>query len=316
MRFQTNWQGVKSRFDRVYRQIDRMMRRYNKLAIGVGATLLIILLVKNFMYLPGICAQQPSITIVDESKQKEGLLIGRNSEPIPYSQNLPLQNYVATISKHFSTNMNKLGKCHYAELFFVYRPLVSDGIPPFNFEPNKFYGTRSLDSPWVKLTLSNYYKPIARAAFIWNERQFLLDQALLSGARTDLTKPLLPLDENNFIKFVNDYSDAVDAVFKPVENERQFYLKRERYGQTLANMAKRVPIDIMWQLRRSSMGSDLGGGPIRHKISYTIERKAIQYIDLSKALLNSRFRSVQSKQSYQSILDLKDIFNINKYRIE
>jgi hypothetical protein len=280
-------------------KIDRLIRS-RKTIIGIVVTLLIILLAKNFLYLPGVCQQQPSITIIDESKSKQN----------PY-----FQSYVTTISKHFSTKMNQLGKCHYAELFFIYRPLASSGIEPFNFELTKSNDTRFLDSPWLKLTLTNSYKPIARAAFFWNERQFLLDQALMSGVHADSTKPLLPIDVNMLNQFAKDYQEAETIARNEFEiarktpnwAERWAEIWAGRYSKIIAYNARKLPLDILWMFNQGS------GFRTTDKV---VEQSVSQYTDMTKSLLDRRFSSVQIEQHYQNVLDLKDIFNIDKYRIK
>ena len=272
------------------------------------AAVLIGLLAKNVMYLPGVCQQQPSVTIIDELKKG----VNGGSSPYSYSRNPQLQHYVATISQHFATKMNQLGKCHYTELFFVNRPLISDGVKPFDFELTKSYDTRSLDSPWVKLTLANSYKPIARAAFIWNERQFLLDQALLSGAGADTTKPLLPIDASVFNRFVDDYKNAETISRNEFVVAQKAKNKTEGYRNILANNTRRLPADLLWLFNHSG-GFD--GNLETSKALYdTIEKKKEQYIELTKALVSNSFTSVNAERTYRNIFDTKDIFDIDKYR--
>ena len=47
-----------------------------------------------------------------------------------------------------------------------------------------------------------------------------------------------------------------------------------------------------------------------------IEQRLEQYTNLTKELLNHRFRFLQTEQRYNSVIDLKDVFNIDKYRLE
>lgn len=297
------------------------------------AAVLIGLLAKNVIYLPGVCQQQPSVTIIDETK---GMNTGLN-----YSNDPHFKHYVATISQHFATKINQLGKCHYAELFFVYRPLISAGIKPFDFDLAKSFDTRSLDSPWVKMTFANSYKPIARAAFIWNERQFLLDQAflsgtligtkqsllpiqaLLSGASAGNNRSLLPIDEHVFNQFLNDYTNTV---VKASEREAKAEFKKrtpashdkiiEKYEKTrssnLAKISQRLPLDILWLL---SSSRDIPNVLPTQILYGTIEARAEQYIELAKTLVNSLFSSAKNEKKYQIIFDFEDMFNIEKYRI-
>jgi hypothetical protein len=272
------------------------------------AAVLIGLLAKNVMYLPGVCQQQPSVTIIDETK---GMNTGLN-----YSNDPRFKHYVATISQHFATKINQLGKCHYVELFFVYRPLISAGIKPFDFDLAKSFDTRSLDSPWVKMTFANSYKPIARAAFIWNERQFILDQALLSGASADTVTALLPIDAKVFNRFLGEYKDAKESALHEFTVASKVRNNGGEYPNILANKTRqlRLPADLLWLFSHSG-GFDWNLDTWEAK-NRTIEQKIEQYIELTKVLISNSFTSVHAERVYRNIFDVKDIFNIDKYQIK
>jgi hypothetical protein len=297
---------------RVWLWIDRRILAHKKLFTGCIVTLLIVLLAKNFMYFPGVCIQQPSIITIDESTQN--MLPGSS---VPFSNNRYLQQYITAISKHFSTKIDRLGKCRYAELSFVYRPLIDDGIPPSNIELTKFYDARTLDSPWVKMTISNWFKPIVRAVFIWNERQFMLDQALMNPARmlgvpVDPNQSLLPLDLQVFNRFLTVYREAeelaIEKFMTAKRNKQPLTICKEISRATIVNNTRQLPADMFWAARRWRA---LSGG-----VDKVSEESVGQYIDMTRALLDRRFASLQTEQKYQSVLDLKDVFDIDKYRIK
>jgi hypothetical protein len=318
MRNKNNLQGLRSIVSQIDSWIDRLIRSHKTVIVGF-VTVLIILLAKNIMYLPGICLQQPSINIIDESNGNS--LPGRRFPST--AKNPYFKNYVASISKHFSTKINEMGKCHYAELFFVYRPLISFGVKPFSLDLTKSDNTIHLDSPWVQLTLTNSYKLIAGAAFIWNERQFLLDQAVLSDENVLPTKTLDPIDNKTFWEFVKDYEDSVvNAPFREITTDNTGKITpanfskrfKESQAAALSEISQRLPADIIWLLHHTGLGGDPPTGP-SSTMSETLDQGAEAYINLTKSLLDRRFSSVQKEQHYKSILDLKDIFNINKYQI-
>jgi hypothetical protein len=255
----------------------------------------------------GSCHQQTSIKIIDETG-------GSDPQPrsIRNSQNSPFKNYVNTISKHFFTKIDAMGQCQgnwignpQVELVFVYRPLISYGIAPFNFERTQSNDTKHLDSPWIKLTMSKSPRSIVRAVFIWNERQFLLDQAVLLDATTAPTKPPVPIDERIYQQFIRDYIDTDSVILSSSKAAK---------ANALTNLSKRLPPDVIWLLRHSAIESD-PPTPLRSTMDETIKQRADIYINLSKSLLDRRFASAQSEQRYDSVLDLKDVFNIDKYRI-
>jgi hypothetical protein len=265
----------------------------------------------------GSCRQQTSIRIIDETNGVDT----RGSRYVATSQDPRFRDYVNTISTYVFKKIDAMGQCKnnpQVELVFVYRPRISQGIAPFNFEQTKSGQTQYLDSPWVKLTIDRSPKLIVRGAFIWNERQFLFDQALLSGARADPTKPLLPIDLDTLKKFVEDYKKNVvmiprqeaSKVSGPDNASRRL---KESETAALSQISQRLPADLIWVCRQMSFGD---GPPIRSELlQETISERATAYIDISKALVDRRFSSIQPQQYYQSVLDLNDIFNINKYRI-
>jgi hypothetical protein len=264
----------------------------------------------------GSCRQQTSIRIFDESNGVDtGYMF------ITTSQDPRFRDYVNTISTYVFKKIDEMGQCKdnpQVELVFVYRPIRSEGIAPFNFEQTKSGHTQYLDSPWAKLTIDRSPKPIVRAAFIWNKRQFLLDQALLSGAHANLSKPLLPINLDTLKKFVEDYKKNVvmipqreaSIVRGPDNASRRF---KESETAALSQISRRLPADLIWVYRQMNFGSEI---PARYNvIEGTISERKTAYINLTKILVDRRFSSIQPQQYYQSVLDLKDIFNIDKYRI-
>jgi hypothetical protein len=254
---------------------------------------------------------QTSIQIIDESGGRR--LSGTSVTTLEDS---PFKNYVTTISKHVSAKIDEMAQCHgdlksspEVKLFFVYRPLVaSTSAPigtPFNLEPTQSNGTRHLDSPWVKLTFSRSPMLVVRAVFVWNERQFLLDQALMSGIRASPTKPLVPIDDRIFGQFVQDYTDSVLLAPSP-----------EARSAAQASISKRLPAEILW-LFRHAWQSTLApfSMEVGHALRSTVERAAIGYIDLTKALVNQFFASETTESRYESVLDLKNVFTLDHYRV-
>jgi hypothetical protein len=255
----------------------------------------------------GSCHKPTSIKIIDESDRSGA--VGRS---MINSQNSHFKSYVNTISKYAFAKIDEMGQCQgnwqgdpQVELVFVYRPAISYGIAPFNFDLTKSNNTRQLDSPWVKLAISSSPKLFVRGMFVWNERQFLLDQAVLSDERAAITKPPVPIHRDIFSQFVQDYEDAV---FLAPSLEAEATAK--------ANLSKRLPSDILW-LCHHAWQSTLAPfiGSVVEALDKTIEQRAVQYTSIAKTLLIRRFTSLQIEQRYESILDLKDVLKIDTYRI-
>jgi hypothetical protein len=311
MRHQFNLDPPKSLFRRIYLRIDRFIRSHKTVAIAFFvALLLIIAFVVKSSYSVGSCQKQASISFIDESG-------GRDSKfrAITTSDNSSFKTYVTNISKYFFVKIDEIAQCQgnlnsdpEIKLVFVYRPLYTIRkyqTASFNFEWTETHDNKYLDSPWIKLTLTKSPKLIVHAAFIWNERQFLLDQALMSGASALQTSPLLPLDSSVYYKFLGSYTNMSNATLGS---------PKESQAAAIAELSKRVPTDIMWLFLHS--GNFDGQVAAEFDMDKAIEQRAEQYTELTKELLDYRFISLQTEQSYDSVLDLKSVFNLDKYRLD
>jgi hypothetical protein len=295
----------------IYPRIARITRSRKTLAIGLVTALLIIAFAVNSVYSVGSCQKQASIKTIDEMDGKDSRIrfsVDSNSNTIDSA----FYTYQLAISKYVLLKVDEIEKCTgktdrdpQIELAFVYRPLDNGRtFSPFTFELPKFKNTRYLDSPWVKLTITKTPKLKVRAVFLWNQRQFMLDQAVLSGARVSSTAPLLPLDRSTYMKFLGNYSGKWEATLSESEEVK---------AAVFADLAKRLPEDLMWLFSHSR---NFDGNLLAEwAMDKAIEQQVEQYIDLTKKLLNRRFKSTQAEQRYSSILDLKNMFDLDRYRI-
>jgi hypothetical protein len=293
-------------------RVDLRIRSHKTVAITFVVLLLIIVLTMKSTYSKQSCQNiQTSIQIIDESGGRR--LSGTSVATLEDSH---FKNYVTTISKHVSAKIDKIAQCHgdlksspEVKLFFVYRPLVaSTSAPmgtPFNLERTQSNDTRHLDSPWVKLTFSRSPMFVVRAVFVWNERQFLLDQALMSGIRASPTKPLVPIDDRIFGQFVQDYTDSVLLASSP-----------EARSAAQASISKRLPPEILWLFHHAWQSTR---GPfstiVDSALRSTVERAASGYTDLTKTLVDQFFTSAKTESRYESVLDLKDLSTLDQYRV-
>ena len=254
----------------------------------------------NLVRLMGII--DPSIPLrYDEVRGRNGYY----NQSLNTLENQYFQNYVTTISKYVFAKVDAMGQCQetfgkpQVELVFVYRPAISRGIIPFDdFSPTKSQNTKFLDSPWVKLTIDKSSKLNVRDVFIWNERQFLLDQASIEEGRVLGTLPPMPIALETFNRWESEYHDAT-----PMQE---------------VILAKKLPADIGW-LFKNAMLSDSCSicGEARCGLKRIMEETdKLGYTDLNKATIDQLFASANNEIRYHSILDLKNVFNINKYQID
>ncbi len=271
----------------------------------------------NYIKTVGSCNQPTTIKIYDETGGVDPAGIMNydqwggytyTSRPVNTIENKHFKNYVTTISKYVFAKVDAMGLCQadsgqpQVDLVFVYRPAISRGITSFVFQPPKSPDTKRLDSPWVKLALHNSPKLNVRAVFIWNERQFLLDQALKFGAHFSDTKPLLPIDLETFDRWqgIQNYANSSERL----------------------NSSKQLPTDIRWLFVMDRRGKSLAQSSMGNNLELPItdlqdmrEQEKIGYIELNKALIARVLASIKPEIHYSSLLDLKDVFDIDKYRI-
>jgi len=194
-------------------------------------------------------------------------------------------------------------------LVFVRLPLVTSRGEPISPMPslNALHSdaTRRLDSPWLKLTIGRSTSPQIHAVFIWNERQFLLDQAIMSGVRASSTTPLVSIDDRIFTQFVQNYTDSVLLAASP-----------EAQSAAQSSMSERLPADILWLFRHARQ-STRGpfSGEIDNALRSIIQRAAIGYSNLTKVLVDQFFASSTTEIRYESVLDLENVFTVDQYRI-
>lgn len=194
-------------------------------------------------------------------------------------------------------------------LIFVRLPLVTSGDEPIAPAPSldapQSDLTCRLDSPWARLAVRRSTSPTVRAVFIWNERQFLLDQVLLSGKSHANIVPLTPLSNRLFEQYATDYADS-EILRSP----------RGESSHPTPPISERIPADVLW-LFRNSWQSTRGpfSGIARSAMRTTLERAASGYTDLTKALIDQCFASAKTEIRYKSVLDLKNIFTLDQYRI-
>jgi hypothetical protein len=283
----------------------------------VASLLVVVIPAQSFASTPSCPNLKPTIRIIDESGWS---ISGKTLADLGAS---PFKDYVTAISSHFVAKISQMAQCSMGidsspqvELTFVYRPLLASEqsrnkeLPNLEFLPVS--GSRYLDSPWAKIIINNSPKLVARGIFILNSRQFLLDQALLSGERVLPTQPLVPIDVDSFSAFIQDYINSmVLARSQTVESA------------TLASLSKRISPEILWLFRQADPGRTSRGYPrliARRKRSFSenlspvyhscLNWAANGYTKPTKELIDRFFASTQPKILYSSVLELKSLFSI------
>jgi hypothetical protein len=251
----------------------------------------------------GSCNQPTTIKIYDETGGTQPVRISFDSydfQPANTIENIHFKNYVNTISKYLFTKVDEMGLCQgtspkpKVELVFVYRPAISRGILPYGFDPQLSKDTKYLDSPWVKLSLSKSPEIKIQGVFFWNERQFLLDQALTLGEPISDIKPLLPI---------------------PFETFDRWAIARGGFMRPETIDLKQLPPDIQQLFSRWSTNWKSGREQAIEHLQSMEEEEKIGYTDLTTTLIDRFFTSANIEIKYSDVFDLKNVFDIDKYRI-
>jgi hypothetical protein len=161
--------------------------------------------------------------------------------------------------------------------------------------------TCHLDSPWLKLVIRHSHPPLIQGVFLWNERQFLGDQALLSNQNLSLNSPLVPLSNRLFQQYAADYADSEIL----------------RLPSGKSNITERIPFDVLWLFRNSPQTTFIPFSDAARSSMNTILKRATEnYINLTQKLFDQCFASTQKvDQRYETVLDLRNTISLEQYQI-
>lgn len=195
------------------------------------------------------------------------------------------------------------------EQIFKYNPLIVSKNTPTSSMPAMVPLTDEfschLDTPWVQLSITRPPNVHVQAVFIWNERQFLIDQYLLAGGK------LLPAGQSNsveasvFDEFVRDYTDTILLAPTP-----------EAKSVAQNSISERLPPEILW-LFRQAWQSTRGPffGQVDAALHTTVEQAAAGYLEITKGLIERCSTSQKMNERYESILELAEILPLERYKI-
>ena len=188
-------------------------------------------------------------------------------------------------------------------LQFVARPILAreDEVraPALSLDAQPSVGCR-ITSPWIELAVERRPVPWVRGVVRWNERQVLVDQAVLAGARNIPTGLAMQLQQSEFIHFAQDYANS-EILRKPAAKP----------------IGERIPPDLLW-LFRHSWQSTRGpfGQAAGSAMDTAIEKVAERYTKLVIALIDRCLASDEVDVHYNSILDVSDLISLEQYKID
>jgi hypothetical protein len=177
----------------------------------------------------------------------------------------------------------------------------------------------SISSPWIDLVIYQAPVPQIRGIVYWNERQLLVDQAMLVGARDVLPDRAMPLSDTGIGYFWYRYRDTIDL-------QRTFDVSM-RYGleihpELTARMEKAnkvyVPPELLWLFHRSRLAK-YPMQEVSKVMKEVVEKGADGYTKLVTTLIDRCFASGEERTKegyYRSIIDVADPVLLEQYKID
>jgi hypothetical protein len=186
---------------------------------------------------------------------------------------------------------------------FVHVPLVADAFIPHAFatEAPQEVACR-VTSPWVYVSDVSDRKPRLRARFIWNERQVLFDQAVLSGAAAD-PLPLEPIDSAAFGRFATVYAnEEISGKSPPMD---------------ALPISSRILPDLLW-LFRVSFQTTRGpfGGIASRELTKVLKQTAPRQGLLALGLVQQCIEGLARQSDFNTIWDMGGTVLLDTYRSE
>ncbi|MBL5862142.1 hypothetical protein JBO49_16110 [Serratia fonticola] len=248
------------------------------------------------------------IQIVNEVKSRPVTTLSeaRISNTYPH-----FRSFVTDVTKHIAARLSKENLCidsadsqKQSLLQFVHWYVSTSGNEPLGPVPS-LGATRPskgcrISSPWIDLTIERGPVPWVRGVVRWNQRQLLVDQAMLAGARNMPKGLAMPLKSREFNQFALDYADTEilrQPAVKPVE--------------------ERIPPELLWLFRRAwqSTLASFGSGA-QNSMEKAMEKGAESYTKLVIALVDRCFDSDGADIQYNNILDVAGLISLEQYKID
>jgi hypothetical protein len=183
-----------------------------------------------------------SIQIWDDSVTPSGATLDTVNDNSFKQYIHSVTSYVATLIPAAKRCQPRAKQSSDISLIFVRLPLVLSGDVPLASPPllptSGPADACRLESPWVNLLYRQKGYPKAQAIFIWNERQLLADQYLLSQNPSPPPTDTQPLRSSTFHRYASDYADSEIQKSSNV-----------RFWQR-SNISS-IPADILWLFRSS-----------------------------------------------------------------
>lgn len=224
------------------------------------------------------------------------------------------RTFVARVIEHLSARLGAAGLCPGDDgdadavlVRFVRWPLVTSGdnpLPPLpTLDAGSGDGCRVV-SPWAELAIDQQPVPRIRGLFVWNERQFLADQAALEDPRHAPDMRPAPLTQSSFERYADDY--ARSEILRPPASP----------AAANQGIEDRLPPDVLWLFRHSWQSTrgpfaDAARGALRVAMNHA----ANTYTALVVALIDQCLASGKNALHFGTINDAEGIISLGEYRV-
>ncbi|MCL2789741.1 MAG: hypothetical protein FWD79_03770 [Desulfobulbus sp.] len=233
-------------------------------------------------------------------------------------------------------------------LQFVMWPLANRKDDPFAPMPSldvrspSSSGGFRLSSPWVELIFERAPVLRLRGVIRWNERQLLVDQAILAGAHNVPAGVAMPLQKSEFMpgtleysrdpeelerfaRGCDDFRERYNAKVKFDDLQEQYMTKSKSKEEIYSIWIKRIeetedriPADLLWLFRRSPRNDRNGPFVLNvYEAMETVRKKSAEnYTKLVIALIDHCLASEGTTLHYSNILDVADLIPLDQYKID
>jgi hypothetical protein len=243
-----------------------------------------------------------SIQIWDDSVTPSSATIDTITDP-------GFKSFVKLLSAHIASKVPPSNTCQKAgrhpsdiRLIFIRYPLVTSGeesmIPPPKLKSDPRESSCQLASPWLNLKITRTQQPTVEGIFIWNDRQFLIDQVLLSSSMPRTSFNVMPFSASLFHQYASKYAKSEILRMNP--------------EGTQPSLAKEIPPELLWLFQHSWQSTrGLFTNTAKSSMRQVVAESTQQYIQMSKNLVDRCMSSTGKILHYSTILDLRSMINRN-----
>ena len=159
-------------------------------------------------------------------------------------------------------------------------------------------------SPWIDIVFDRKSTPHLQATIRWNERQFLTDQAILSGEKNVPRGIPKPIKGSEYRKFKFDYAAFAGSAA----------IGKNYNRPTAEQIEAQIPKDVLWIFRRGYGYEGVPEG--EYSAREVMKKRPKSYTKIVTTLIDRCFSSTGEDIRYNTIFDVADLISLDKYQIK